>query len=33
MFATFDQAQAYVQEQSFQMIDLKFSDLWGRCIT
>ena len=30
MFSTFDQAKAYVQQNAFQMIDLKFSDLWGR---
>jgi glutamine synthetase len=30
MFTTFDQAQAYVRQNAFQMIDLKFSDLWGR---
>ncbi len=30
MFSSFKQAQAYVREHGFQMIDLKFSDLWGR---
>ena len=30
MFSTFDDAKTYVQENAFQMIDLKFSDLWGR---
>jgi len=30
MFSTFDDARTYVQENAFQMIDLKFSDLWGR---
>jgi glutamine synthetase len=30
MFSTFDDARIYVQENAFQMIDLKFSDLWGR---
>jgi glutamine synthetase len=30
VFATFDQAKAYLQQHAFQMIDLKYSDLWGR---
>src|SRR5512146_898100 len=30
MFSTFQQAQAFVHENALQMIDLKFSDLWGR---
>src|SRR5512139_3772806 len=30
MFTTFDQAKAHVQANAYQMIDLKFSDLWGR---
>ena len=30
MFSTFEDAKSYVQENAFQMIDLKFSDLWGR---
>jgi glutamine synthetase len=30
MFSNFEQAKAYVQKNAFQMIDLKFSDLWGR---
>jgi len=30
MFTTFDQAQAFVREHQFAMIDLKFSDLAGR---
>ena len=30
MFSNFDEAQQYVREQQFKMIDLKFSDLHGR---
>ena len=30
MFSSLDEARAYVQQYSFRMIDLKFSDLWGR---
>lgn len=30
MFSTFDEARAYIQQQQFKMIDLKFSDLHGR---
>jgi glutamine synthetase len=30
MFSTFEQAKSYVQQNHLQMIDLKFSDLWGR---
>ena len=29
MFERFEQAQAYVTQQSVKMIDLKFCDLWG----
>jgi hypothetical protein len=27
MFSSFEQAQAYLREHGFQMVDLKFSDL------
>jgi glutamine synthetase len=30
MFSQFTQAKAYLEENQIQMIDLKFSDLWGR---
>jgi glutamine synthetase len=30
MFATFDEARRYVEEHEVQMVDLKFTDLWGR---
>lgn len=30
MFATFQEARQFVEEQKIEMIDLKFSDLWGR---
>jgi glutamine synthetase len=30
MFETFEEAQAFVAEEEMAMIDLKFSDLWGR---
>ena len=30
MFATFEDARQYVEQNSVQMIDLKFTDLWGR---
>ncbi|NIV27935.1 MAG: glutamine synthetase, partial [Anaerolineae bacterium] len=30
MFATFDEARRYVEAHEVQMVDLKFTDLWGR---
>lgn len=30
MFERFEQAEQYVQDQGIRLIDLKFSDLWGR---
>ena len=30
MFTSFEQAQQYIQQNGIQMIDLKFTDLWGR---
>jgi len=30
VFTTFDDARCYVEENDVQMIDLKFTDLWGR---
>ena len=30
MFASFDEAAAYIRENQIRMVDLKFSDLWGR---
>ncbi len=30
MFKTFEEAQSYIQERGIAMVDLKFSDLWGR---
>jgi len=30
MFSTFEEAQRYAEENDIQMIDLKFTDLWGR---
>ncbi len=30
MFATFAEAQAFVKQNQIRMVDLKFSDLWGR---
>ncbi len=30
MFQTFEQARYYLDEQEIQMVDLKFTDLWGR---
>jgi glutamine synthetase len=30
MFKTFEQARRYVDEHGIQMVDFKFSDLWGR---
>ena len=30
MFSSFEEAHAYVGQQGIQMVDLKFSDLWGR---
>ena len=30
MFTTLEEAQKYVRDRHFKMIDLKFSDLWGR---
>ncbi len=30
MFATFEEASRFVQEREIRMIDLKFTDLWGR---
>ncbi|GAB4396635.1 MAG: type I glutamate--ammonia ligase [Anaerolineales bacterium] len=30
MFQTFEQARRFVDERAIQMIDLKFTDLWGR---
>jgi glutamine synthetase len=30
MFTSFDEARAYIRKEGFRMIDLKFSDLWGR---
>lgn len=30
MFNSFEDAQRYIEEQDVQMIDLKFTDLWGR---
>jgi glutamine synthetase len=30
MFQTFEQARRFVDERGIQMVDLKFSDLWGR---
>jgi glutamine synthetase len=30
MFSEFSQAQTYIRDKEMQMIDLKFSDLWGR---
>jgi glutamine synthetase len=30
MFQTFDQARQYIADHAVQMVDLKFSDLWGR---
>lgn len=30
MFNTFEEARSYVEERGAQMIDLKFTDLWGR---
>ncbi len=30
MFQTFEQARRYLDEQNIQMVDLKFTDLWGR---
>ena len=30
MFSSFEQAKAYIQKNTFQTLDLKFSDLWGR---
>ena len=30
MFNTFEEAQRYVEQNDVQMIDLKFTDLWGR---
>jgi glutamine synthetase len=30
MFQSFEQAQEYIQQNEIQMVDLKFTDLWGR---
>jgi glutamine synthetase len=30
MFATFEEARRYVEENEVRMVDLKFADLWGR---
>ena len=30
MFSGFEQARQFIQEKSVRMIDLIFSDLWGR---
>ena len=30
MFTTFEEAQKFIQEHDVQMVDLKFTDLWGR---
>ncbi|MBN1178942.1 MAG: type I glutamate--ammonia ligase [Anaerolineae bacterium] len=30
MFSSFEEAHRFVQEQDVQMVDLKFTDLWGR---
>ena len=30
MFQTFEQARRYLDDQNIQMVDLKFTDLWGR---
>lgn len=30
MITSFAEAQAYLRENQTQMVDLKFSDLWGR---
>ncbi len=30
MFQTFDEAEVYIRERGMAMLDLKFSDLWGR---
>src|SRR5512140_1296486 len=30
VFKTFDEAQLMIRKEGFRMIDLKFSDLWGR---
>ena len=30
MFQTFEQARSYLDEKNIQMVDLKFTDLWGR---
>ena len=30
MFQTFEQARHYLDDQNIQMVDLKFTDLWGR---
>ena len=30
MFQTFEEAQEHLREKGYRMIDLKFSDLWGR---
>jgi glutamine synthetase len=30
MFSTFDDVRRYIEENSVEMIDLKFTDLWGR---
>ncbi len=30
MFTNFDQAQAFIKQNRIRMVDLKFSDLWGR---
>src|SRR5512136_1516052 len=30
MFQTYEEAQSYLDEHNIQMVDLKFTDLWGR---
>jgi len=30
MFERFDQAEQFIRENEIRLIDLKFSDLWGR---
>ena len=30
MFTTFQEARSFVEQQNIQMVDLKFTDLWGR---
>jgi glutamine synthetase len=30
MFSSLEQLQSHLQQRNIQMVDLKFSDLWGR---